>query len=151
MSQIRIVTGCNPTPDDKTLLLPQGTTLSGKRHVLITTPTGKKKLLKCSTRGDGGLGACVSPGTLQSLGGEADVTYSGVGMWGRIPHDPMLRLQALISVLTLVAAGLSAYGTWIKSTTGSSATSWDRQTATIVLIIAAVLAAAKFYKEVKEW
>ncbi len=151
---VRVITGCNPLPDDKTFLLPRAAdtaALGGKRHVLVTGANGKNKVLKWSTRADDGQGACVSTGVLRSLGGEGDVTYRGVGFWKRVPRDPMLRLQALISVLTVVAALLSAYGTWIKSTTGSSATAWDRQTATIVLIVAAALAIAKLVKEAQEW
>lgn len=155
MSQtVRVVAVCDPMPDDKTFLLPEQTTsdaLPDKVHVLVVGANGNRKILRWSRRADGGQGACVSPSVLQSLGGEGDMTYRGLGFLERVARDGMLRLQALISLLTLVAAALSAYGTWIKNTTGSSATAWDRETATIVLIIACVLASAKFYKESKEW
>jgi hypothetical protein len=151
----RIITGCDPPPDDKTLLLPRDADtdpLKGKKHLLLTAPGDKTKLLKWSRRADDGQGSCVSPSTLASLGGDAtEVTYTGVGLAGRIRHDGMLRLQVAISILTVVAALLSAYGTYIKSTTAQSATTWDRHTATLVLAVAAALAVAKLLKEIREW
>lgn len=152
--QINVVSGCRDTPDDKTFMFPKGAKpegVSGKRHVLVRAGD-RKKLLKISERSDGGEGACVSASTRSSFGADdvVSVTYDGIGFWGRLRHDSGLRLQALIAILTLVAAGLSAYGTWFKNTTSTSATTWDRQTATLVLATAAVLALLKFWKELKD-
>lgn len=152
-AKVRVGAVCAQMPDDKTILLPKmadTSALSSVKHVLVSAPQDKKKLLKWSQRSDGGLGACVSPSVLRALGGEVEVTYEGAGLGKRLQLDAALRLQALISLLTVIGAGLSAYGTWFKNTTGSTANAWDRQTATLVLIVAAALALAKFYKEVKE-
>jgi hypothetical protein len=147
-NEIEVTALCQSS--DGHFLLPAGTAEPGS-HVLVQG-AGATLILKRGYKGEtAGTGACVSGSALSVLGGEGStVSYRGIGTLERIVRDRRLLLQAVISLLTFVGACLTAYTAWIKTNASTAATGWEQDTAAIALIIAALLALLKLYREINE-
>lgn len=85
----------------------------------------------------------------RTRGDGVSVSFKPIGFWGRVWRERKPFLQLVIAAFTWIGALIAAWGTWLKST-GDKATTWESETAAIVLILVAVLATLKFIKETNE-
>jgi hypothetical protein len=146
---VHLTSRCQPAPAEGQIFLPNSVSPPSGRRILVDGK-GRAKLMKGGVRSDGGTSACVSGATLAAFGGEnTEVRYRGVGFVGTLTRDRWLAVQFAISLLTLIAAGFTAYGTYVKSN-GADAGSFANNTAFVVLLITAALSALKFVKEYHE-
>jgi hypothetical protein len=146
---VNLTSRCTGAPTDGLMLLPIGSTVPRGRRLLLDG-NGKSKLIKSGIRSDNGQAACVSGATLATFGGEGtQVRYRGVSFAGTLRRDRWLAAQFAISVLTLAAALLTGYLTYLKNS-AEQAGSVPHQTAFIALVIAFALSVLKFLKEYRE-
>jgi hypothetical protein len=146
---VKLTSRCTGAPTDGLILLPIGSTVPKGRRLLLDGD-GRNKLIKTSIRSDNGQAACVSGATLATFGGEgAQVRYRGVSFAGTLWRDRWLAAQFAISVLTLAAALLTGYLTYLKNS-AEKAGSVPHETAFIALVLASALSLLKFLKEYRE-
>jgi hypothetical protein len=147
--QVALTALCSPAPLDDQILLPVGTNVPSAKRLLVTA-NRKSKLMQGGLRADHGEGACVTASTLAFFGGAgAVVSYRGLGFWQLIWRDGGLRLQLLISLVTLIGAVITAYNTYLKST-GKDAATFTSKTALTALVVAFVLAVLKFIQDYRK-
>lgn len=146
---VKITADCVNAPDEKTFLLPTTRSLPAGRYLLVSGG-GRESILRPGLRTDEGDAACVNGMVLAGFGGNgADVTYEMIGFQGRLRRDGMLTLQLAIAVLTVIGAGLTAWGTLLKSGAATAST-WEQTTGSVVFLVAAALAVLKFVQELKK-
>jgi hypothetical protein len=140
--EVQITSRCD-SPREGKLLLPQGTP-SSARFVVEPAAGGSKSIVGGGVRNDAGQGACVVGELLESLGGNgARVRYREAGFIDVLRYKPSVLLQFLVMVLTLISTVISAYSAYLTNIADPSKT-FAYGTATVVLVIALVLAVAKF-------
>lgn len=140
---------CASAPASDEILLPRGKSVPSDKRLLVSG-NDRLKLMRGGVRADNGEAACVSGATLAFFGGdEASVSYRGVGFWQIVWRDAGLRLAMLISALTLVGTVISAYNTYLKSTS-KDAGSFTGNTAVVALVIAFALAVLKLVQDYRK-
>lgn len=148
-SKVRVTSRCAPSPSDGQILLPEEAKLPKGRRVLVSG-NQKSKLMKVGVRSDSGQAACLGGGALSRFGGEgAEVEYRSVTFLGVLWRDKWLGLQFVASVLTTVGALITAWLTYGKNS-ADDAGSFANNTAIVALVIAAIIAIAKFVKEYRD-
>jgi len=147
--QVKIISACSPAPAAGEILFPGSSSVGGGTRLLVKNGESEE-ILKAGVRGDQGEGACVPPAALTALGGaHTTVTYEKISFFGVLRRKGSLALQLAIVLLSFLGAALSAYGTWVKNN-GEPAGSFSNETATIVFIVAGLLALSKLIKEYSE-
>jgi hypothetical protein len=140
------ITGTCSFPREDTLLVPQGRAYSTRLVVERghSSAGGSTKIVGGGVRTDPGEGACVLGELLQALGGEgAHIRYRAASFIDVLRYKPSVLLQFLVVVLTLISTLISAYSAYLTNISDPSKT-FAYGTATVVMVIALVLAVAKF-------
>jgi hypothetical protein len=117
--RLRLTTQCEGGPASGTALFPPGVAPPPAVRVQLKGNNGKRKTLKPGQRADRGAGAiCVEQSVYSSLGGGGqEVEVVPLSRAKALLHDPQLRLDFAIAVLTAVGviiAALFAYAKNIK-------------------------------------
>ena len=115
----------------------------------------RTRLLKLDYRSDGGAGACLSERDHRALSKADAGHYRSVTTGEALRLDPSLRLALMTAVLTFVSTGVGIYLTFDKATAADAATGAGPSTgalavATVVALLAFILALLKLNKDLNE-
>ena len=129
-----------------TFLLPVG---SSPIPQAVVEGNGRTKLLPTGVRSDPGTAAVVSGDLLAIFGGDkATVKYRKAEKIDVLRYKPMVKIQLLVALLTLVATVLSSINSFV-GTRSPTTPVFSADAAPWVLGVAFVLAISNLYSSVK--
>jgi hypothetical protein len=141
------VTGIASVIMPGTILLPKGTPPISP--VVVEASDGTTKLLPGGVRADSGTAAALPGDILTKMGGVDSVVRYRAGTWRDILHyKPVIWLQLLITVLTLVATVFAAISAYV-GTRSPTTPAFTAEAAPWVLVVAFVLAFSKLVSDVR--
>jgi hypothetical protein len=141
------VTGMASVIVPGTLLLPKGS--APISPVIVEASNNTTKLLPAGVRADAGTYAALPGDLLTKMGGDESTIKYRKATWVDILHyKPTVRLQILITVLTLVAAVFAAINAYV-GTRSPTTPAFPAEAAPWVLGITFILALSKLISDIQ--
>lgn len=141
------VTGMASVIVPGTILLPKGT--APISPIVVEASNKTTKLLPGGVRADTGTDAALPGDLLTKMGGDESTIKYREGTWADILHyKPAVRLQILITVLTLVAAVFAAISAYV-GTRSATTPAFTAEAAPWVLSIAFILTFSKLISDIR--
>ena len=129
------------------ILLPIGS--QPMARVVVTATNKRTKLLSAGARADHGTDAVLPGDLLAALGGDgAMVSYRRATWKDVVRYKPIVKVQLLIALLTLIATALAAISAYV-GTRSPTTSSFTADAAPWVLGVAFILALSNVYNSIK--
>jgi hypothetical protein len=143
--EVEVARTCsNPIPDK--LMLPYGTATVPSR--LVVRAQGKEFLVESGVRSDPGAGACTQGSLLIKLGADEKIEYHKANIWDVLRYRPIIAVQLVVALLSLVSALLTGYLGFVKAQ-ADQANSGTIQLAAVLLVVTFLLAGFKLIVDLR--